>query len=642
MSPHTANAPGLAGNRLRMRVSHLRRHLRKSVAGSRRLPATVSAVLAVALGTALLAPAAQATGVLPDSSTDTGSITITKLYTPAGTTRDTGAENTTIDTDVNKPVAGVMFNVTRVTSYNGSGTIDLTTQAGWNIAAAAAASFDPSLATMSTPFYPNGGTVNVATDDDGVVEFTGLPLGLYYIEEASVPAGVAPAEPILVTLPMSNPAGTGWMYSIYLYPKNDLVTASKAADNSQATVVGTQINYTILGSLPMDVDSTDGPNTISEVSAYAVTDDLDARLSVAKADVTVTLAGDGTGSGAPQPLDPPTDPTTGISDDYTITVTNTNDVSVVFSAQGLGKLTQAAQLNFNNHGTTGYNAGYDPIQVSVVIAATVNSNLNTQNAMPANLNPNANVIINTATVYPDAISLQDSQTSSQTNPGVVTPEVFSYFGGVNLHKVDATTGETLNGATFQVYATEADALAQTGALNAQASNTTPQATFTTGTDGTGDGSVAILGLSYEPEAPTGVVLTPVSDAATLFAAVPANGVSYSLANAETADGTRCQVTMGSNSLWGTPYWVVETAAPTQPQGYELLPDPVEVCVTGALDSDPGTLDDIVIPNIVHNAGFQMPFTGWLADHLLVVLGVSVLAGSALLKAINTRRKEVQL
>lgn len=60
------------------------------------------------------------------------------------------------------------------------------------------------------------------TDENGIAEFTGLPLGMYVVIETGTPDKVtSPVKPFLVSVPMTrvnNP--NEWLYNIHVYPKN--------------------------------------------------------------------------------------------------------------------------------------------------------------------------------------------------------------------------------------------------------------------------------------------------------------------------------------------------------------------------------------------------------------------------------------
>lgn len=65
--------------------------------------------------------------------------------------------------------------------------------------------------------------------DNGVAKFTNQDLegqGLYLIVETDAPDEVTEkVEPFLVSLPMTNAEGDGWLYEVYAFPKNSTATA---------------------------------------------------------------------------------------------------------------------------------------------------------------------------------------------------------------------------------------------------------------------------------------------------------------------------------------------------------------------------------------------------------------------------------
>ena len=62
------------------------------------------------------------------------------------------------------------------------------------------------------------------TGEDGVLTLGvargTLGVGLYLIEETDAPAGVVASAPFLAALPLTNPSGDDWLYTVYVYPKN--------------------------------------------------------------------------------------------------------------------------------------------------------------------------------------------------------------------------------------------------------------------------------------------------------------------------------------------------------------------------------------------------------------------------------------
>ncbi|WEK61582.1 MAG: SpaH/EbpB family LPXTG-anchored major pilin [Candidatus Microbacterium colombiense] len=360
----------------------------------RRLGAGLLAgAIAVALGLAAAAPASAAPLVDPDAI---GSITVHKLQAPDS---PTGLPNngTPVDTTGLTPLAGVGFQVRQVTG------IDLSTNSGWADASTLSDVFDAADAegSITDAGFALATGSSLVTDAAGQAAFTGLPVGLYLVEETSFPAGVTPSAPFLVSVPLTDPENLdAWLYDVHVYPKNAITTATKTVEDADAVQLGDHVTFTITSDIP-NVDPIDG---------FRIVDVLDPKLDYVAS--TVTLA-DGTSI------------TEGT--DYTIVHTaGTNAVTVEFTAAGRVVLAE------NN--TT---------QVVVDIVTTVNT---------------IGEIANQALIYPNAASL-DIEPGEPGGP-TTTPEVETRWGNITLEKVGENSAP-LTGAVFQVFTSASDAAAQT-------------------------------------------------------------------------------------------------------------------------------------------------------------------------------------
>lgn len=181
--------------------------------------------------------AAQTTTSATIATTDTtgkpktGSLTIHKYeYNGTDTTHNgTGSENDTLPgqgegEEKPKPLAGAGFTIYKVADVN-----DLTKYYSTN----------PEALPDVTTYVENGkikkdysGTIvetevgtevktEVKTDANGIAKFENLALGFYVVIETSTPDKVTtPADPFLVSIPMTTVNGDSWLYDVHVYPKN--------------------------------------------------------------------------------------------------------------------------------------------------------------------------------------------------------------------------------------------------------------------------------------------------------------------------------------------------------------------------------------------------------------------------------------
>lgn len=208
---------------------------------ARTLAATMGIALLASLG--LVAPAMAADVSLVDPEAK-GSLTITKYAGEAGAPHD-GTEISQGNLPSAELLAGAEFTVYKVEPY------DVTTNAGWQEISTLASMVgeNPSIAALEA----QGATVNKVdaktTPAGGLVAFENLALGLYYVAETKAPEGKLPVDPFLVTLPMTLPDGDGWMYDVYVYPK-DADGHSKIPMDDKVTSAGDPLDWLVTVKLP--------------------------------------------------------------------------------------------------------------------------------------------------------------------------------------------------------------------------------------------------------------------------------------------------------------------------------------------------------------------------------------------------------
>ncbi|MGG5175129.1 SpaH/EbpB family LPXTG-anchored major pilin [Pseudarthrobacter sp. J1763] len=367
-----------------------------------------------------------------------------------------------------------------------------------------------------------GAATELATDANGVATFTGLKQAVYLVTETDRGANniAFAAKPFLVTLPLPKASDNTWIYDVHVYPKNSLTTLEKSIDDTNATGLGSDVTWNIAVGIPAKSEG----NTLD---SYLITDQLDSRLTFKSA--TVVLNGATLVEGT----------------DYTLSTTG-GVVVIDFNSTGLGKLAAAA-------GST----------VSVALATTVTS------VGDGAITNKAQSFINGT----DPAHTFDSNTVQTT------------WGNVLIHKVGKEdTTKNLQGAEFQVYASEADAKAGTNPIAVNGVST-----FTSGEDG-----IAKI------------------------------------------DGLRATLNGGTTPI---DYWLVETKAPA---GYQIAleysqANPVKFNVTpGTATEAAMTVEDPQIPP------FTLPLTGGSGNIMFMAAGLGLLsiAGGAVIWQRAARRKTV--
>lgn len=170
--------------------------------------------------------AAQTTTSATIDTTKTGSLTIHKYeYNGTDTThKGTGSESDTMPENA-KPLEGAGFtlykvaDVDKLTSYYSTNPTTLPSVNDY-VDDKGKIKSDYSGTIVETEVGTEVKT-EVKTGTDGTAAFTGLELGFYVVIETSTPDKVTtPADPFLVSIPMTTVNGDNWLYDVHVYPKN--------------------------------------------------------------------------------------------------------------------------------------------------------------------------------------------------------------------------------------------------------------------------------------------------------------------------------------------------------------------------------------------------------------------------------------
>lgn len=342
----------------------------------------------------------------------TSNVVITKLaqVSPLGS-----PANGTQITDLSgyTTINGVVFSAFLVPGTGAGGSNDIRTNAGQQFAAG------QTVATANTAIGSAAHAYTGTTAGSGTVTWNNVPSGLYVVREISAPAGVTPAGDFLLAVPLTDPTSkTDWLSTIYVYPKNAQVGATKTVDNAGDLKVGDTVTWTISTDIPKVANpATTGPtDQFQAPDAFQIVDTLtDAELALAGA----TTAAIRVTAGATALVE---------GTDYSVTPSATagnTSYTIVFNATGRGEL--AAAVNAS-----------PTAKVTVQLDTVVES---------------AAVIDNVASVYPNQKSITDGTP-------LTTNAVEAKYGSYRIVKDSSDTAVTdLSGAVFRVYASEADARA---------------------------------------------------------------------------------------------------------------------------------------------------------------------------------------
>lgn len=363
-----------------------------------------------------------------------GSITIYKWKSE--TDNDGNQKKTT-------PVKKAEFTIKKVKSVSGQ-ELDLTKYDSWVEIAKKAADLNANTANVvvtDTTFANNKGELTGETNDNGVLRFKDLPLGLYQVQETKAPAGYSAAEtkPFYMTLPMIQQVTTGskketkYNYAPFVDPKNVDITDSvkKTKDTTKTVGAGDNISYTITADLDkVKAKATDSDRVADEFKGYSVFDLAPDNYFESYSDVVKEVkAGDTT-------LTPKTDYTVGTPTDAD---GGKKKIEITFTDSGRKVLATAANA-------------------SVGKAAKVTVKLTFKLADTTKLATNS--VTNEGGIVPSHdTGTTPSEVKTKDNPKVD-------FATFQIKKVSSKDGSVLPGAKFMLFSVKEDAEGCTNAIKA--------------------------------------------------------------------------------------------------------------------------------------------------------------------------------
>ena len=241
------------------------------------------------------------------------------------------------------------------------------------------------------------------TDGAGNATLQVAASGLYYVQETVTPGGFVTAAPFLVALPLSNPETLdSWLTTVHVYPKNERVGIRLGVIDQNAVSLGDTVHWRATSDVPLQL-----------TNSYVVRNKIDSRLQL--------VAGTGGFSVGLSCACPPLE----AGADYSVVLDSSSGEYVIeFTAAGRARLAAAAAA----HPGVTVQIDYD----TVVLAS-------------GGLRNEAILQID------DADAANDT---AETKWGPL--EIIVHERGNPNHKIA--------GARFQVYLTEADALAGTNPI----------------------------------------------------------------------------------------------------------------------------------------------------------------------------------
>lgn len=299
------------------------------------------------------------------------------------------------------PLNGVEFTIQRVG-------IDLTDPDVWETLD------DLTYDSANPPTFVGDAIGPRETEGDGTVYFGGtdnLTPGVYLVTEGTDNGDnniVTPAQPFFVVIPFSPEGETDWIYDVHVYPKNTTGQEHTKVLNLAQDAITYLAGEPVIWDLSATV-----PATGEDVTSLSITDELDDRLTfvsitdVSYPGVTFTAA------------------------DWSVTpnpAPGTGGETVVFS------LTQTG-LDKLNDATAGQ-------KLTLKLNTEVNA---------TELTIDNGEIINGST-------LEISEVKTESTPDT------TYWGLLNVLKVDGDNKQPLEGSKFQLFKSEADAEAGTNPI----------------------------------------------------------------------------------------------------------------------------------------------------------------------------------
>ena len=316
-----------------------------------------------------------------------------------------------------------------------------------------------------TGFTGTGVNSVLKTAADGTATVKNLVKGFYLVVEqlnnADTVASVS--FPFIVSIPMTNATGTGWIQNVFAYPKNGSISIEKEIDRN-AVFVGEEVNFTVTVSVPADI-RTYGEFFMTDIldpaldyktgsmQVYGMTSDSDAGTLIAES--TTTPARDNFTIGLP---------TTG--NDNTLSVNFVKKASTVAGPQNPGfnaptSWNESREMDADGFWTLGLYKFvrfefkcYINEEILSRIGTDPSSGADLNGAYPENEQHWAYTLFNEAQINFKNKFDVDANKPARTRK---SRTVRTHTAAILLEKRDANTKEALAGAEFKIASSEQNA-----------------------------------------------------------------------------------------------------------------------------------------------------------------------------------------
>ena len=513
----------------------------------------VSAPVAIAQDSAINQAAGDSPLVNKDAK---GSLTIHKFGNPTAEGQPSGTAADVEDVKANggEVLEGVEFTVYKIKkTADGATNIDVTTNEGL-LAASKLKAGDFATGTQATQALIDSGVLTQVatgtTNEKGEwVVSENLDLGAYLVVETGPKEGYDPAVPFIAFVPMTSNGkvgeetqGTTWNYDVHAFPKNYKdEEPDKTVKDKDQNAGDENLVYTVTGTARQLK-----PNT--ERTQFQITDQIDPKLTVTDVQVKV-VKGDGS--------------------EQALTATDDTD----------GKFFEGNNVDVDLKPEVA-----KTLEAGDKVVVTITTTLKPEFENATDIAPNKGLVF------------QNNPDGTENSTPKETPEVKTYWGGLQFKKVDGDRNG-LEGAEFQI-------VRQAAGEKCSDIDTTKKDSWTP-VNGQQGGEVKTTFVSGQDGIVkiTGLHVNDFED------------------NAEVVEGEQSH------------YCLIETKAP---EGKELLPEALEFKLV-ATETSPERVYKLVSVQVGANEGEvvnsddttpNLPMTGGAGVGILAAIGAAIVAAGA--------------